>query len=184
MSANLDFDFDKWYKTCETFRKNKEGMNMAAEVEVRDGQLIVRILSIDKKYEGFRNKMKSLILEVCQGAVMVMSSIFCGSYAFPEDLEAERKINSDYNFESLNKNINTLIAYGADRFLESIHAQEQMLGSTYLMKHLSFDGKDWKLSSGDVWNGYAFQKPDGTIYTDYFCEVMKGITAMPVTATA
>lgn len=168
-------NINKWYEDCNRFEKNKKGMNLNASVSITNNSTIsVHILSIDAKYDAYREQVKTLMTSVAHGAINVMCDVFHCKYAEEADVQIESKRNFKAVSENMEKYLNLLFSEGKEKFLNVIMAHALFIQASYQLSHMEYSKDGWKLANGYHWTNHGWEKGDKR-YTDYMFEICRTV---------
>lgn len=167
------FNINKWYEDCDRYEKNRRGMNLNASVTIINNSTInIHILSMDAKYEAYREQVKALMTSVAHGAIQVMCDVFHCKYAEEADTEEESKRNFKAVSENMEKYLNLLFSEGKEKYLSIIMAHALFIQASYQLAHMEYSEDGWQLANGYHWTSRGWEKDDRR-YTDYMFEICR-----------
>lgn len=162
MQSIEEFDVNKWEATCRKYDRNRLGLKFDIEFSIQDGKMKIEFTNLEDKY--FK-PVKNIAIECAKGAVIFLNQQFLPTYVINEenayDVEYEKSMNTlKMNTEYF---LSVLLQSGFDEFIMAVDQQISLLQLQYCITHISLKHGEWKLASGEVWNGHGWEK-NGTTY--------------------
>lgn len=173
---NKEFDPIEWEKTCDLYRKNREGCGFTVDVHVVDGHLKVVIKNLREEYKGFEKRFYKMISSVASGGVMWAYHVFMPSYVYnAEDADTEARKLEKVLEKNMEIYLQVLLQQGIKEFSQLLNAQYDMLKYQYVFQHLKFRNGGWMTPKEERWEDGAWVNPDGTTYWDSTSEFLKNV---------
>ena len=143
---------------CDKFAKNKDQMHFHASVKVGDdNKLVIHVDQCDEVYDKYIPTMRKLMLQMAQQAITYTCGAFQPAYAFCEgDLERLRRSAAEYVNTNMERYLQVLYEGNWENFLDVVDTEMLTRKTAYYLESIKFQGGDWKLPDGTVYEDGAF----------------------------
>lgn len=169
---------DQWMQSCEYLERNKTSMKAAFEMRFSNGKFNITCKSIDSQYSNYKEELEKLANYIAKGAYVVAFNVICNSVDVKsEDKEAETAFRKESFADSFPEYLNDLLCNGRDSFINLIYTHAAMLDSSYQMRNMRFNGKNWCNFKGEALINGMWTSEDGSRYADAASGLLMQMTA-------
>lgn len=169
---------DQWMQSCEYLERNRKSMNAVFEMGYSDGKFHVTCKVIDSQYANYKEELEKLANYIAKGAYVVAFNVICNNMDVKDaDKEAETAFRKKSFADSFPEYLNDLLGNGRDSFMNLIYTHSAMLDSSYQMRNMRFDGKNWCNFKGEALINGMWTSANGARYADASSDLLMQMTA-------
>ena len=169
---------EQWMQNCEYLDRNQKSMVAFFEIKISDGKFTIACNEIKHEYFNYKEELEKPANYIAKGAYIISYNSICSLDDVKEDdIEKEKEFRKTTFATNFPEYLKCLFASGRDAFINTVYSHAGMLEASYQMRHLYFDGENWRNFKGEKLVDGIWNDKNGRRYSDQTSDLVARMTA-------